>query len=149
MAVQVDDWHRARGFHRLDRWRARWHPDLTSIGYHYVIGIGGAIETGRHLDEIGAHVVGNNKTSIGLCMVGTDRFTPRQWAALSDTVGGLQRLYPKARLRGHRELSPDQDNDGLVEPWEWLKSCPGFDVAGWNARGRKPLPEHILEGASR
>jgi N-acetylmuramoyl-L-alanine amidase len=29
---------------------------------------------------------------------------------------------------GHRDLSPDLDKDGLVEPHEWMKQCPCFDA---------------------
>lgn len=29
---------------------------------------------------------------------------------------------------GHRDLSPDLDGDGTVEPEEWTKACPCFDV---------------------
>jgi N-acetyl-anhydromuramyl-L-alanine amidase AmpD len=30
---------------------------------------------------------------------------------------------------GHRDLSPDRDHDGVVEPFEWVKVCPCFDAA--------------------
>ena len=146
---EIDGWHRARGFQRAEAFRRRQNPDLGSIGYHFVLYTNGAIATGRHLDEVGAHVVGNNRSSIGVCIVGTDRFTPVQWERLAANIGGLQRLYPKARVTGHRDLSPDQNADGLVEPWEWLKTCPGFDVAGWLAREMKPAPEHIFKETPR
>jgi N-acetylmuramoyl-L-alanine amidase len=29
---------------------------------------------------------------------------------------------------GHRDLSLDLDGDGTVEPEEWTKACPCFDV---------------------
>jgi N-acetylmuramoyl-L-alanine amidase len=29
---------------------------------------------------------------------------------------------------GHRDLSPDLDHDGVVEPHEWVKQCPCFDA---------------------
>lgn len=148
-AAEIDGWHKARGFKRLDAFRARQNPSLGSIGYHFVLRVNGAIETGRHLDEVGAHVMGNNKTSIGVCMVGLDRFTPIQWERLAANIGGLLRTYPNARVCGHRDLSPDQDNDGLVEPWEWLKICPGFSVADWLANAMQPLPAHVLESNDR
>jgi hypothetical protein len=28
-------------------------------------------------------------------------------------------------------MSPDLDRDGKVEPHEWLKMCPCFDVVEW------------------
>lgn len=143
--AQIDEWHRSRGFQRLDAWRKRQNPDLTSIGYHFVVYANGAIATGRHLDEIGAHVAFNNKTSLGVCMVGTDRFSRAQWDSLASNIGGLLRIYPRARVCGHRDLSPDKNNDGLVEPSEWLKTCPGFDVRAWGKRGYQPDPSNNLK----
>lgn len=141
----IDRWHAKRGFRRALQWREQQNPHLASIGYHYVIYLSGAIATGRHLDEIGAHAVGNNRTSIGVCMIGTQRYTPEQWRSLKQLVELLQAKYPSARVCGHRDLSPDQDNDGLVEPWEWLKTCPGFDVAAWLEREMEPDPRHVIE----
>lgn len=33
------------------------------------------------------------------------------------------------RVVGHRDLSPDVNGNGVVEPEEWVKVCPCFDVA--------------------
>lgn len=143
----IDGWHRKRGFQRAAEWRHRWNPPLLAIGYHFVIYTAGAIVTGRHLDEPGAHVVGNNRRSIGICMIGTDAFSEAQWSSLASLVTLLKDKdrYPEARVCGHRDLSPDADNDGLVEPWEWLKTCPGFDVAAWLAAGKRPHPKHVFK----
>jgi N-acetylmuramoyl-L-alanine amidase len=32
------------------------------------------------------------------------------------------------RITGHRDLSPDIDKDGVVEPNEWVKQCPCFNA---------------------
>jgi hypothetical protein len=141
----IDRWHAKRGFRRALQWRERMNPDLASIGYHFVLYTNGATVTGRHMDEVGAHVVGNNLTSLGICMIGTERFTRDQWRSLKQLVELLQLKYPSARVCGHRDLSPDQNNDGLVEPWEWLKTCPGFDVAAWLEREMEPDPRHVIE----
>jgi N-acetylmuramoyl-L-alanine amidase len=29
---------------------------------------------------------------------------------------------------GHRDLSPDLNGDGEIEPEEWIKACPCFEV---------------------
>ena len=141
----IDAWHYQRGFRRTMDWRRRQNMNLSAIGYHFVIYTSGTVATGRHLDEIGAHVAGNNRTSLGVCMAGTDRFTPAQWESLKGNISALAKMYPRARICGHRDLSPDQDNDGLVEKWEWLKICPGFDVAEWLAGGMTPPPGAVLE----
>jgi N-acetylmuramoyl-L-alanine amidase len=40
----------------------------------------------------------------------------------------LRKLYPKARISGHRDFSPDLNHNGIVEPSEWIKQCPCFDA---------------------
>ena len=141
----IDAWHSKRGFFRKQMFRDRQNPDLGHIGYHFVIYVSGIVATGRHLEEIGAHVAGSNARSIGICMVGTDHFTPAQWESLAKCVQALRKMYRWARILGHRDYSPDQDGDGVIEPWEWLKTCPGFDVAAWVAGGMHPLEGHVLD----
>lgn len=135
---EIDQWHQARGFKRSEEFRKRFNSDLLAIGYHFVIYPNGAIATGRHLDEVGAHAQGFNSKSLGICMLGTDKFTSQQWDSLRDTVRILtgQKYYPKANIVGHRDL-PDVH-----------KTCPGFDVAAWLANDMQPLPSHILEPQS-
>lgn len=132
-AEVIDRWHRERGF--------------AKIGYHYVIEVDGELVIGRPEEEIGAHVAGSNANSIGVCMVGTDRFTAAQWLTLRQLVQGLRHKYPEARVLGHRDFSPDKDGDGTIEEWEWLKTCPGFDVTAWIARDYDPFQENVHESA--
>lgn len=139
----IDGWHAKRGFKRSPAWRKIQNPGLGSIGYHFIVYTNGVVATGRHVDEVGAHVQGFNQKSLGICMVGTDKFTAEQWASLRSLVGTLRKTYPDARLLGHRDLSPDQNKNGVVEPFEWLKTCPGFDVASWSNGGMVPLPAHL------
>lgn len=146
-ASDIDVWHWQRGFRRQASWLGVLNPNLKAIGYHYVIYTTGAIATGRALDEIGAHCYGYNRNSIGICMAGTDRFTPQEWKALASLIGVLKERYPRARICGHRDLSPDVDGDGIVEKWEWLKTCPGFNVADWLGSGQ-PSPDNILKEKS-
>jgi hypothetical protein len=134
-AAEIDRWHRERGFLRQGPWRARHNPRLAAIGYHYVIYTNGAIATGRHPDEAGAHAAGHNARSLGLCVIGTDRFAPEQWRALAELLDALAARYPQARVIGHRDLP------GVK------KTCPGFDVADFLTRGA-PAPEHVLEVAA-
>ncbi len=142
--AEIDRWHKARGFRRDPRLIGANQPNLLHIGYHYVIEAAGPVTIGRGEREVGAHVAGFNRASIGICMVGIDAFAPAQWASLRGLVRGLKERYPLARVCGHRDLSPDQDRDGIVEPFEWLKTCPGFDVSTWFAGGMQPPLGHIL-----
>jgi N-acetylmuramoyl-L-alanine amidase len=122
----VDRWHREQGW--------------SAIGYHHVIRRDGTIERGRPLGSIGSHVKGYNNRSLGITLVGgsdrtkqraEDNFTAYQYDALRELLGVLTRTYPDAVILGHRDLSPDKDGDGEVEPEEWLKSCPSFDARAW------------------
>lgn len=133
--MEINAWHQARGFKRAPAALAKMNPGLCCIGYHYVIYTNGAIATGRAEAEVGAHVAGFNSKSIGVCLVGTDQFTPAQWAALADLVRGLMKRYPDARVLGHRDFP------------QVAKSCPGFSVADWLAGGMEPLAGHVLEAA--
>lgn len=144
-ASYIDVWHSARGFRRADAARSAFNPQLYAIGYHFVIDADGSIGTGRAESEVGAHVQGHNAHSLGVCMAGTDKFTCFQWVALETQVRSLKQRYPQARIVGHRDLSPDLDGDGAVEPREWTKTCPGFSVADWLANGMRPLADHTLE----
>lgn len=160
----IDAWHALRGFRRGDVARERFNPLLGSIGYHYVVDLDGAVHAGRHPSEQGAHVAGFNWASLGVCLVGgaerDARYTAAQWAALRELV---QRLCHEHRLPairpinpregygvcGHRDLSPDANRDGQVQPHEWLKTCPGFDVGAWLAGGMEPPPRHLLQEPPR
>lgn len=134
----IDGWHRERGFSRNLTFLARFNPQLTAIGYHYIIYRNGAVATGRHVDEIGAHAKGYNKNSLGICLIGTDQYTTEQWASLDHLIKTLKQQHPRATIVGHRDLSPDKNNDGTISAGEYTKLCPGFDVAKWLTTGDIP-----------
>ena len=117
-----------------------WHVNQrgwSDIGYHCVIRRDATIEFGRHFDEVGAHVKGQNMRSVGVCMVGgidtfgkaKDNFTRDQYESLDAVVAMLRRAYPNAKVVGHRDLSPDKNGDGVVTSDEWVKECPSFEVS--------------------
>jgi len=132
-AKEVDAMHRAKG------WKG--------IGYHFVIRRDGTVETGRAINQIGAHVEGWNSVSVGVSLVGgvdergspQDNRTPHQTASLISLLKDLQARYPHALVCGHRDLSPDRDRDGVIEPDEFIKACPCFDAIAWaRANGLRP-----------
>jgi len=105
----INRWHKARGFSR--------------IGYHWVIYRDGTIHPGRPEEAVGAHCVGHNAGSIGVCYIGglakdgktpKDTRTPGQKEALRALVKKLKAKYPDATIHGHREFA--------------AKACPSFDV---------------------
>ena len=113
-AATIDKWHKKRG------WRG--------IGYHYVIGLDGLIELGRPVEQVGAHVKGHNKNSIGICYVGgveaerdddgewvaKDTRTPEQKESLLMLLKVLKKVHPTATIHGHNEFA--------------AKSCPCFNA---------------------
>ena len=83
-AVEViDQWHAARKFQRDLAAARRFNPRLLHVGYQFVIDVNGSVQSGRAIDERGAHTIGYNAAGIGVCMVGTDAFTLEQWLALN------------------------------------------------------------------
>jgi hypothetical protein len=118
-----------RRMHKAQGW--------ADIGYHYVVRLDGTIENGRDVDKIGAHVSGHNANSIGVVYVGgldnqgkaKDTRTENQKCALLNLLMDLRKLYPKAKISGHRDFSPDKNGDGIISPDEFIKECPCFDAA--------------------
>jgi len=110
----------------------------TSNGYHWIIDRFG-IATRLQDDELVSNgVKGHNSNSIHISYIGgmakgkpQDTRTAEQKETLKMLVDEYLVKYPNAEVLGHRDLSPDLDNDGIVEPHEWVKSCPCFDVKKW------------------
>ena len=48
--------------------------------------------------------------------------------SLASLVSELLQRYPEAKVVGHRDLSPDTNYNGIVDPWERIKECPCFEV---------------------
>ena len=111
---EINEWHKARGF--------------VAIGYHFVIRRDGSIEKGRDIACVGAHAKGNNRDSIGICMVGglsadgdaEDNFTDGQFKSLLSLIDWLQEFILQVPVgqgdvvMGHRQLA--------------ATLCPSFDV---------------------
>lgn len=160
-AEQLDAMHKERNFKRDTQAARNFNPTLKCLGYHFVIERDGTIRTGRGLEENGAHVQGNNSKTIGICMVGTDKFSKAQWLALREclinlaskilgrtimTADSMLQSFSNAgiNIKGHRDYSPDLNGNGKIERNEWVKICPGFDVAGWIKGGLMPLENQIV-----
>ena len=81
-------------------------------------------------------VKGYNSTSVNVAYVGgidakgkaVDNRTAAQKKALVDLLKILRKRYPKAKILGHRDISPDQNGNGRVDQWERIKECPCFDA---------------------
>lgn len=60
-----------------------------------------------------------------------DTRTPAQLKAMEVYVRDFHRRHPSVKIIGHRDLSPDLNGNGVIEPGEWTKACPSFDVSSW------------------
>lgn len=121
-----------RGWHKQRGWR--------DIGYHIVITNGtikstddyreefdGQVCMGRHFDdddfidesETGAHTLGYNNNSIGVCLIGTTMFTRKQTARLLELLLHLTQRHgiSTKNILGHYETA--QANG---------KTCPNIDM---------------------
>lgn len=110
-ASDIDKWHKQRGFNK--------------IGYHYVIDLDGTVEKGRKENENGAHTVGHNSKSIGICYIGglekdgktpKDTRTQEQKNAMYKLVDSLMKKYniPLNKVYGHYQFAN--------------KACPSFKM---------------------
>lgn len=119
-AITIDKWHKERGFEK--------------IGYHYVIlngypsyaswkekkynqALDGVVENGRNLNEIGAHCAGHNSDSVGICLIGVDKFSERQFRSLKKLVVSLMEKFKLTE----KDVYPHNY-------FENSKTCPNFDI---------------------
>ena len=97
---------------------------FRDIGYHFYITQDGVLHHCRPFSEIGAHVRGFNRHSIGICYEGgldengrpADTRTTAQRFALLDLLTILKHQYPEAQILGHYQLSATIH-----------KACPCYD----------------------
>lgn len=104
-----------------------WHVNgngWKDIGYNKVIELDGSVHDGRKIGTTGAHCIGHNTNSIGICYVGgldkngnpKDTRTAEQRFALFKLVDELCKTYniPDEQIYGHYQFAN--------------KSCPCFDI---------------------
>lgn len=121
--AQIDKIHRKNGW--------------AGIGYHFVIYRDGTVHDGRDINKVGAHTAGFNTGSIGVCYVGgldkngkpKDTRTIKQKNSLYVLLCKLMMMYDIKEVKGHRDYSPDTNGDGKISKYEWIKSCPCFEVS--------------------
>ena len=105
-------------------------------GYHYYIRKDGRVIPMRPIEQMGAHATGYNASSIGVCYEGglditgkpADTRTSAQKQSMLALLQKLMSEYKIIHLDGHRDLSPDLNDNGIVEPSEYIKMCPCFSV---------------------
>lgn len=132
----IDSWHGERNFQRTEKIAESFNPHLKHIGYHFVILTNGDCVTGRAVGETGAHCPGANQDGIGICLMGTDKFTVNQWSALTNLVKALQNQYEnKLLVRGHYQFDSAKKQG---------KTCPNFNAEDWYNKGMGQCGGHTL-----
>jgi len=107
----------------------RYHVEekgWSDVGYHYGIEkVNGRYEVlvGRLMNRVGAHCVGLNRKSIGVCVVGdfdSREPTRAQYELLADFIGSLVEVFGLSveQVIGHGEYDPTYPSG---EP----RTCPG------------------------
>ena len=109
-----------------------WHYP----GYHWVVEKDGK-RTQLMIEDLPSNgVKGHNSDSINIAYMGSisrtgkpiDNRTPEQKQSLRELLQELRQRYPDAKIMGHRDISPDLNHNGKVDPWERIKECPCFDA---------------------
>jgi len=103
-----------------------------NVGYHKIIQADGKVTELATPDKITNGVAGYNSKSYHICYLGgkdgKDNRTESQKESLLSEVKKAKIMFPKATVVGHRDLSPDLNQDGIINPNEWTKYCPSFDA---------------------
>lgn len=124
-----ETWYAARSLAEkhaeIDRWHREERGWSGGFGYHRLIDRDGAVMQGRPFERAGAHAVGHNADSIGICYIGNSRPTQAQFVTLERECSDLQARYgiPDSGVIGHRDVG--------------ATLCPGFDVPEWWALRRR------------
>lgn len=96
----------------------RWHlgNGWAGIGYHYFVRKDGTVFRGRPEWAVGAHAIGANGNSIGICAEGNfdiEEMSTEQKNAILELVQDIKNRYGNLAVKGHKEVSST--------------NCPGND----------------------
>ena len=119
LVVHCSDTDNNNKISALDIHKMHLNFGWDGIGYHKVITRSGKVENGRPEYWIGAHVKGKNHISLGVCLIGRDNFTKNQFNSLESILKKWKKLYPNAKIVGHKDTGNTS------------KSCPNFNVINW------------------
>jgi len=124
----IRQWHKQRG------WKDIGYNAVILNGYRgshspFDPKVDGLVELGRGLNfdpilegnEIGAHAMGFNSESIGVCLIGTGTYTVSQVQALEAFCVLWIKVVPGIQIVGHYEL-------------DRRKTCPNMDMNDWRTR---------------
>lgn len=106
----VNKWHEARWSDFISE--LGWH-----VGYHYVIELDGKVTQTRGHEEEGAHTIGMNTKSIGVCFMGNfDKHLPtkEQMESWDNLYNQLSIIYPNIPTMPHRAYANKSCHGSLL-----------------------------------
>ena len=112
----VNSWHIERGW--------------AGIGYHYYVRKDGTIWRGRPERAVGAHAVGHNDKSIGICCEGaymTETMPAAQLSALKGLICDIMSRYGNLELLRHKDVN-STDCPGVNFPWAEVQKYAQSDA---------------------
>ena len=112
----VNSWHIERGW--------------AGIGYHYYVRKDGTIWRGRPEWAVGAHAVGHNDRSIGICCEGaymTETMPAAQLSALKGLICDIMSRYGNLELLRHKDVN-STDCPGVNFPWAEVQKYAQSDA---------------------
>lgn len=118
--------------------QAYWKNVLKwkSPGYHVIVEADGTAHELQPIELPSNGVAGFNSKIINISYIGgidkdglpVDNRTPEQKETLLRYLKKWKAMFPKAKIQGHRDFSPDKNKNGIVDKWERIKECPCFNA---------------------
>lgn len=114
-----------------------WKTELKwkNVGYHHLVSADGLDNVLAPISSVTNGVAGYNANSIHLSYIGGANWKDTRTEAQKNTLARLVKMYkkqfPNAVVCGHRDFSTDKNGNGVIEPHEYMKVCPAFEVSTW------------------
>lgn len=110
-----------------------------TVGYHHLIFPDGKVEDLLSIETPSNGVAGYNANSIHISYIGgikkegtkivaVDNRTDQQRQQIINLILKYKAMFPDAVVLGHRDFSRDQNGNGIIDAWEFIKQCPCYDV---------------------
>lgn len=124
----------------------------VGIGYHFYIRKDGSVYRGRPINVTGAHCLGYNSKSVGVCFEGNfenEEMTEKQKESGKELLEYLKKLYPKAYVKRHKDLNAtlcpgknfcfeeiagkktddkEKETEETVMYYDWTTACPEWSI---------------------
>lgn len=113
---------------------------FDNIGYHILLQPDGETQAVRPLNEVGAHVAGHNTGNIGICLLGTDKFTIKQFDSLRYQIDSLIQCFNIKKW----EIYTHNMFDTAIKQ---AKTCPNISINKllcWYYTGDMKTIENII-----